>query len=50
MDFITDLPVSNGCDSIWVMVHFFIKIVYFVPLEINGKKTDNLIRLFAWYY
>ena len=50
MDFITDLPVSNGCDSIWVMVDPFTKMVHFVLLEIDGKKTDDLIRLFARYY
>ena len=50
MDFITDLPVSNNCDSIWVMVNPFIKMAHFVPLEIDGKKTDDLIRLFAWHY
>ena len=50
MDFITDLPVSNGCDSIWVMVDPFTKMAHFVPLQIDGKKTDDLIRLFAWHY
>ena len=50
MDFITNLLILNGCDSIWVMVNPFTKIAHFVPLEINGKKTDNLIRLFTWYY
>ena len=50
MDFITDLPVSNGCDSIWVMVNPFTKMAHFVPLEIDGKKTNDLIRLFARYY
>ena len=23
---------------------------HFIPLEINGKKTNDLIRLFIWYY
>ena len=42
MDFITNLLISNGYDSIWVIVNFFIKIVYFVPLEIDGKKPITL--------
>ena len=46
MDFITDLFISNSCDSIWVMVNLFTKIVYLIPLEIDEKKTNNLIRLF----
>ena len=50
MDFITNLPISNSCNSIWVIVNPFTKMVYFVPLEIDGKKTNNLIRLFTWYY
>ena len=29
------------------MVNSFIKMAYFIPLEINRKKTDNLIRLFV---
>ena len=47
MDFIINLFVLNGCNSIWVMVNPFTKIAYFVPLEIDGKKTDDLIRLFT---
>ena len=50
MDFITNLPVLNGCDSIWVMVNPFIKMAHFIPLKIDGKKTNNLIRLFARHY
>ncbi|KAA8619435.1 hypothetical protein SMACR_09985 [Sordaria macrospora] len=42
MDFITDLPLSNGCDSIW-MAHF-------IPLKVNRKKTEDLIRIFARSY
>ena len=32
------------------MVNPFTKMAHFIPLEINGKKTDDLIRLFAWHY
>ena len=47
MDFITNLPISNGYNFIWVIVNPFTKMAYFVPLKINKKKTDNLIRLFV---
>lgn len=47
MDFITDLPLSNGCDSIWVVVDMFTKMAHFIPLKVNGKKTDDLICIFA---
>ena len=50
MDFITNLLISNGYDSIWVMVNLFTKMAHFIPLEINKKKINNLIRLFTWYY
>ena len=47
MDFIIDLLISNSYDFIWVMVNPFTKIAHFVPLKINGKKTNNLIRFFT---
>ena len=50
MDFITDLPLLNGYNSIWVMVDPFLKMVYFVPLKADKKKTDNLIKIFAKEY
>ncbi|KAJ2984544.1 hypothetical protein NUW58_g6005 [Xylaria curta] len=50
MDFITDLPLSNGCDSIWVMVDPFTKMGHFIALKVDGKKTEDLIRIFAKAY
>jgi len=50
MDFITDLPLSNGCDSIWVMVDPFTKMAHFVPLKSGEKKTEDLIKIFARVY
>ncbi|CCE34914.1 uncharacterized protein CPUR_08853 [Claviceps purpurea 20.1] len=50
MDFITDLPLSNGCDSIWVMVDPFTKMAHFIPLKVNGKRTEDLIHIFARHY
>ena len=47
MDFIVDLPLSNGCDSVWVMVDPFSKMAHFVPLKSDGKKAEDLIRMFA---
>jgi len=46
MDFITDLPLSNGHDSIWVIVHRFTKMAHFVPLKSDTKKESNLARVF----
>ena len=50
MDFIIDLPLSNGCDSIWVIVNPFIKMAYFTALKIGEKKIEDLIRIFARVY
>jgi len=50
IDFITDLPLSNGCDCIWVIVDHFTKIAHFIPLKKGEKKTDDLIRIFAKEY
>ncbi|WPJ59666.1 hypothetical protein SMAC4_13198 [Sordaria macrospora] len=50
MDFITDLPLSNGCDSIWVMVDPFTKMAHFIPLKVGEKTTEDLIKIFARSY
>jgi len=46
MDFITDLPLSNGHDSIWVIVDRFTKMAHFVPLKSDAKKASDLARIF----
>ena len=33
MDFITHLPVSEGCATIWVIVDRFTKMAYFIPIK-----------------
>jgi len=46
MDFITDLPLSGGHDSIWVIVDRFTKMAHFVPLKSDAKKAPDLARIF----
>jgi transposase InsO family protein len=46
MDFITDLPLSDGHDSIWVVVDRFTKMCHFIPLKTNAKKSSDLARIF----
>jgi hypothetical protein len=53
MDFITDLPPSDGCDQLWVVIDRFTKMAHFIPLPTNGKTASDLARIFArevWKY
>ena len=45
MDFITDLPFSEGHDFILVVVDRFTKMVHFIPCSkaISGLETTNLV-------
>jgi transposase InsO family protein len=47
MDFITDLPLSEGCDQLWVVIDRFTKMAHFVPLPRSGKTASDLARIFA---
>ena len=47
MDFITDLPVSDGCDQLWVIVDRFTKMAHFLPLPKEGKTASDLVITFA---
>ena len=47
MDFITDLPTSNGCTELWVIIDRFTKMAHFVPLLKEEKKAEDLCRIFA---
>jgi len=33
MDFITELPLSEGCDQLWVVIDRFTKMAHFIPLR-----------------
>src|SRR5258708_14786476 len=47
MDFITDLPLSNGCDQLWVVIDRFSKMAHFIPLLRVAKTAADLARIFA---
>ena len=46
MNCIVDLPVSNECSSIWVVVDRFTKISHFIPLRDGQKMAPDLVRIF----
>lgn len=47
MDFITDLPDSNGYTQIWVIIDRFTKMAHFIPLLDNEKKSEHLAKIFV---
>jgi len=46
MDFITELPLSDGCDQLWVIIDRFTKMAHFIPLQ--EKSASDLTKIFAW--
>jgi len=53
MDFITELPVSEDCDQLSVIIDRFTKMVHFLPLKTEGKTAADLAVIFAreiWKY
>jgi len=53
MDFITDLPLSEECDQLWVVIDCFTKMVHFIPLRQAEKTAADLAKIFAreiWKY
>jgi len=47
MDFITDLPISDECDQLWVVFDRFSKMAHFLPLPKEGKTAGDLAKIFA---
>ena len=46
MDFISQLPVSEGCTTIWIGVDHFTKMVHFIPIKEKPKTADGCGKLF----
>jgi hypothetical protein len=47
MDFITDHPLSDGCDQLWVIIDRYTKMVHFISLKKKQKNAENLVLIFA---
>jgi len=45
MDFITELPASEGCDQLWVVIDRFTKMAHFIPLR--EKTVADLAIIFG---
>jgi len=53
MDFITELPISDSCDQLWVIINRFTKMAHLLPLRKEGKSAADLAVIFArevWKY
>jgi len=47
IDFITDLPLLDGCDQLWVIVDRFTKMAHFLPLPKEDKTAKDLAIIFT---
>jgi hypothetical protein len=47
MEFITDLPLSEDCDQLWVIVDRFTKMAHFIPLKKDQKTAEHLVKIFT---
>jgi len=47
MDFITELPLSEGCDQLWIVIDRFTKMTHFLPLKVEKKTVADLVVIFA---
>jgi hypothetical protein len=47
IDFITDLPLSEDCNQLWVIVDSFTKMAHFIPLHKDQKKAEHLVKIFG---
>jgi hypothetical protein len=47
MDLITDLPLSEDCDQLWVIIDRFTKMAHFIPLKKEQKTAEHLVKIFA---
>jgi hypothetical protein len=47
MDLITDLPLTEGCDQLLVIIDRYTKMMHFIPLKKKDKKAENLSIILA---
>jgi len=45
MDFITELPLSEGCDQLYMVIDWFTKMAHFLPLQ--EKMASDLVVIFT---
>ena len=48
IDFSTQLPKSEGCSTVWLIVDWFTKMVHFIPVKDGQKTAEGCAKLFLW--
>jgi hypothetical protein len=48
MDFIVDLPKSNGHTQIWVIVNHFTQMAHLIPLKDEAKWSKDLAKIYVY--
>jgi hypothetical protein len=47
MDLITDLPLSERCDQLWVIIDRYTKMAHFILVKKMNKKAEDIATIFA---
>jgi hypothetical protein len=47
MDFITDLPLSEDCDQLWVIIDRSTKMAHVIPVKKKNKNMEDLDEVFT---
>jgi hypothetical protein len=47
IDVITDLPRSDGCNQLWVIIDRFTRMGHFILLKKNHYRVENLVLVFV---
>ena len=47
INFITELPILDGCNQLRIIIHRFTKMAHFLPLGKKGKTAADLATIFA---
>jgi hypothetical protein len=46
MDFITDLPLSEVYDQLWVIIDRYTKMAHFIPVKKKNNKVEDVATIF----
>jgi ribosomal silencing factor RsfS len=47
MDFINHLPLTEGCDQLWVIIDRYTIMAHIIPLYQKNKKAEDIATIFV---